>query len=240
MTVLLAATAAILFGLGTYLVLQRKLSRIIIGIALLSHGANVLMVGSGRRGSAPIVGNGDPAELADPLPQALALTSIVISFGVTALLLALAYRSWLLSSDDEVRDDLEDARIASHGALDEELAGMVGVDDEDGPDDVLDDAETGVAEAADVEGRAMTALVTLPIMLPLLAAAVSILVGRSRTVQRVLGLSTLTAVLAMSVALLVEVDRHGPWRSRPGDGRHRWASRSWPTGCRPSCWWSPR
>ena len=49
MTVLLAATAATLFGLGTYLVLQRKLSRI-IGIALLGHGANILMVTSGRRG----------------------------------------------------------------------------------------------------------------------------------------------------------------------------------------------
>ena len=122
MTVLLAATAAALFGIGTYLVLQRKLSRIIIGIALLSHGANVLMVGSGRRGRAPIVGNGDVDSLADPLPQALALTSIVISFGVTALLLALAYRSWLLTSDDEVQDDLEDERIAHRGAPDDDLS----------------------------------------------------------------------------------------------------------------------
>ena len=122
MTVLLAATAAALFGIGTYLVLQRKLSRIIIGIALLSHGANVLMVGAGRRGRAPIVGNGDVDSLADPLPQALALTSIVISFGVTALLLALAYRSWLLTSDDEVQDDLEDERIAHRGAPDDDLA----------------------------------------------------------------------------------------------------------------------
>jgi multicomponent Na+:H+ antiporter subunit C len=122
-TVLLAATAAALFGIGTYLVLQRKLSRIIIGIALLSHGANVLMVGSGRRGRAPIVGNGDADSLADPLPQALALTSIVISFGVTALLLALAYRSWLLTRDDEVQDDLEDERIARRGAPDDDLAG---------------------------------------------------------------------------------------------------------------------
>jgi len=114
MTVVLAATAAGLFGIGTYLVLQRKLSRVIIGIALLSHGANVLMVGSGRAGRAPLVGNGDPADLADPLPQALALTAIVIGFGVTALLLALAYRSWLLTSDDEVRDDIEDRRVAEH------------------------------------------------------------------------------------------------------------------------------
>ncbi len=133
MTVLLAATAATLFGIGTYLVLQRKLSRIIIGVALLSHGANVLMVSAGRAGRAPIVGNGAPDEMADPLPQALALTSIVISFGVTALLLALAYRSWLLSADDEVQDDIEDARIALGGAPD---------------DDVVDAADEDAAELA--------------------------------------------------------------------------------------------
>jgi multicomponent Na+:H+ antiporter subunit C len=120
-TVVLAATAATLFGIGTYLVLQRKLSRIIIGVALLTHGANVLMV-SGRPGRAPIIGNGPTAGLADPLPQALALTAIVISFGVTALLLALAYRSWILTADDDVQDDIEDARIARGGALDDDLA----------------------------------------------------------------------------------------------------------------------
>jgi multicomponent Na+:H+ antiporter subunit C len=130
MTVLLAATAAALFAVGTYLVLQRKLSRIIIGIALLGHGANVLMVSSGKRGRAPLIGNGPTDGLADPLPQALALTAIVISFGVTALLLALAYRSWLLTSDDEVQDDVEDRDVALHGAPDVELA-----DDEDADED---------------------------------------------------------------------------------------------------------
>jgi multicomponent Na+:H+ antiporter subunit C len=129
-TVLLAATAAALFGIGTYLVLQRKLSRIIIGIALLGHGANVLMVSSGERGRAPLIGNGPSEALADPLPQALALSAIVISFGVTALLLALAYRSWLLTSDDEVQDDVEDRDVALHGAPDVELA-----DDEDADED---------------------------------------------------------------------------------------------------------
>jgi multicomponent Na+:H+ antiporter subunit C len=130
MTVLLAATAAALFSIGTYLVLQRKLSRIIIGIALLGHGANVLMVSSGKRGRAPLIGNGPTDGLADPLPQALALTAIVISFGVTALLLALAYRSWLLTSDDEVQDDVEDRDVARHGAPDVELG-----DDEDADED---------------------------------------------------------------------------------------------------------
>lgn len=126
MTVLLAATAAALFGIGTYLVLQRKLSRIIIGVALLTHGANVLMVTSGDRGRAPLIGNGPTEGLADPLPQALALTAIVISFGVTALLLALAYRSWLLTSDDEVQDDVEDRDVAVHGFPGDEVD-----DDED-------------------------------------------------------------------------------------------------------------
>ena len=56
----------------------------------------------------------------------------------------------------------------------------------------------------------MTALVTLPVLLPLVGAALSILFGRSRRVQRTIALSTLTAVLGMAVALLVEVDRHGP------------------------------
>ncbi len=121
MSITLAATAAALFGIGTYLILQRKLSRIIIGLGLLTHGANVLMVTSGRRGVAPIIGAAPNAELADPLPQALALTAIVISFGTTMLLLALAYRSFQLTRDDEVVDDLEDRRIATEGALDEEV-----------------------------------------------------------------------------------------------------------------------
>lgn len=133
MTVMLAATAAALFGIGTYLVLQRKLSRIIIGIALLSHGANVLMVGSGDSGAAPIIGNDTFRDLADPMPQALALTAIVISFGVTSLLLALAYRSWLLSSDDEVQDDIEDDRIARRGAPDDDLADAGDPSDPDEP-----------------------------------------------------------------------------------------------------------
>ena len=135
MTVLLAATAAALFGIGTYLVLQRKLSRIIIGIALLGHGANVLMVTSGDRGRAPLIGNGPTEGLADPLPQALALTAIVISFGVTALLLALAYRSWLLTSDDEVQDDVEDRDVALHGAPDDDLDGTEGGADRERDDD---------------------------------------------------------------------------------------------------------
>lgn len=112
MSILLAATAAALFGIGTYLVLQRKLSRIIVGIGLISHGANLLLVTSGRRGRAPFIGSSDADGFADPLPHALTLTAIVIAFGITAFLLALAYRSWLLTDDDEVADDVDDLAVA--------------------------------------------------------------------------------------------------------------------------------
>jgi multicomponent Na+:H+ antiporter subunit C len=120
-TTLLAATAAMLFSIGTYLVLQRKLSRIIIGLGLLTHGGNLLLIAAGRRGNPPIVGSADSASFSDPLPQALALTAIVITFAVTALLLALAYRSWMLTHDDEVEDDVGDRDVARAEALHEEI-----------------------------------------------------------------------------------------------------------------------
>jgi multicomponent Na+:H+ antiporter subunit C len=109
--VLLAAAAALMFGIGTYLVLQRKLSRIIIGLGLLAHGANLLFITAGRRGAPALIADGETEAFSDPLPQALTLTAIVISFAVTALLLALAYRSWLLTRDDEVEHDLADIDI---------------------------------------------------------------------------------------------------------------------------------
>ncbi len=125
MSLVLAVSTAALFSLGTWLLLQRSLSRIIIGLGLLGHGANLLLMLSGeRRGVAPFVGSIGSSRPADPMPQALALTAIVIAFGVTAFLLALAYRSWQLTGDDLVEDDVEDRRIAREGdaAVDEEVA----------------------------------------------------------------------------------------------------------------------
>jgi multicomponent Na+:H+ antiporter subunit C len=133
----MAATAALLFGIGTYLLLQRKLSRVIVGLGLIGHGANVLFVNSGRRGLPPIIGQGDPSDFADPIPQSLVLTAIVIGFGTTALLLALAYRSWLLTNDDEVEDDIEDRIVASRGYADLELADeALLIDDAEESDDI--------------------------------------------------------------------------------------------------------
>jgi multicomponent Na+:H+ antiporter subunit C len=118
MSVVMGLAAAMLFAIGTYVVLQRKLSRIIIGLGLISHGANVLLLMSGERGTPPLIGRGDPESFSDPLPQALALTAIVITFAVTAFLLAMAYRSWMLTEDDEVQDDVGDRLIAAAGYRD--------------------------------------------------------------------------------------------------------------------------
>ena len=113
MTTVLASVAAVLFATGTYLVLQRELTRMLIGLSLLSHGANVvLLVATRDRGRPTFVdGRDDPSTFLDPLPQAFALTAIVITFGVTCFLLALAYRSWVLTQDDTVQDDPEDVRV---------------------------------------------------------------------------------------------------------------------------------
>jgi len=111
MTILLALVAAALFACGSWLLMQRRLSRIIIGIGLLGHGANMLLItAGGDGGAAPLIG-ADRAPYSDPLPQALGLTAVVITFGVTALLLALGFRSWQITGDDRVEDDLEDRLV---------------------------------------------------------------------------------------------------------------------------------
>lgn len=116
MTVTLAITAGVLFATGTFLLLQKRLSRIIVGLGLIAHGANLIILGSGRRpGVPPVIEDSVSGAYSDPLEQALVLTAIVITFGVTAFLLALAYRSWSETGSDEVEDDTEDVRIAHRG-----------------------------------------------------------------------------------------------------------------------------
>lgn len=99
---------------GTFLVTSRSLSRIVLGFALLGHAAVLALLASGgRAGAPPILDGVDAVDAANPLPQALALTAIVISFGLTLYLLALARRQQMLTGDDLVEDDVEDRRIAA-------------------------------------------------------------------------------------------------------------------------------
>jgi multicomponent Na+:H+ antiporter subunit C len=100
MDVLLALLAGLLSATGVYLLLQRSLLRMVFGIILLSNAANLVLLAAGRtlRAAPPIVPEGlaAPTEaVANPLPQALVLTAIVIGFGLAAFAFALLYRTYL-------------------------------------------------------------------------------------------------------------------------------------------------
>jgi len=110
MEILTALIVGILFGCGTYLLLKRTLLWIIVGLALYSHGANLLLMQVGLfRGIDPILKAGlKPESYTDPLPQALILTAIVIGFAATAFVLVLAYKIHqnLLTTDmDQLRGE---------------------------------------------------------------------------------------------------------------------------------------
>ena len=111
---ILMVFVGLLVAAGVYLTLERSLSRIFIGLSLMTNGINLLILAmGGSAGLPPLLGR-DADTVVDPLPQALILTSIVLSIGTTAFGLALAYRSWLLTGNDEVVDDIEDRRLARH------------------------------------------------------------------------------------------------------------------------------
>jgi multicomponent Na+:H+ antiporter subunit C len=112
MTFVLSIVVGTLFAGATYMMLRRSVVKLILGLVLLSHGTNLLLflMGDGVvRGDPPFIDyatGAASATAADPLPQALILTAIVISFGFTAFILALAYRA-----DQAVQsDDLDDMR----------------------------------------------------------------------------------------------------------------------------------
>ncbi|MFF3094685.1 Na(+)/H(+) antiporter subunit C [Streptomyces cyaneofuscatus] len=108
----LLVTAVVLCAVGAILMLTRPLTRILLGAVILSNGVNLLILAStGTAGAAPLLYGVDLRRVTDPLPQAIALTAIVITLGTTAFLLAMAYRSHQITGTDEVHDDLEDRRI---------------------------------------------------------------------------------------------------------------------------------
>ena len=94
MEILASLVVAVLFAGGVYLVLRARTFPVAIGLALLSYGVNLFLFFTGRlmTGAPPLAGGG-AAATADPLPQALVLTAIVIGFGMTAFVVALALRA---------------------------------------------------------------------------------------------------------------------------------------------------
>lgn len=132
----LIVVMAALFAAGVYAMLERSLTRVLIGFLLLGNAANLfLLIVMGQPGLAPF--SGAEGETSDPLPQALTLTAIVITFAVSAFLLALIYRSWQLGRADTVEDDEADIALRERAPADEDAIGVEStIEDED------DDATT--------------------------------------------------------------------------------------------------
>jgi multicomponent Na+:H+ antiporter subunit C len=149
-SLVLLVVMAVMYACGVYLMLERSMTRVLLGFLLVGNATNLLiLIMGGKSGFAPILGSDVTVEeMSDPLPQALILTAIVITFGVSAFLMALIYRSWRLSKDDDVDDDLDDVAMRdSQGITGEEV-------DFDNPTDETNDTEFGErAEAAVTDAR---------------------------------------------------------------------------------------
>ena len=137
-SLVLIVIMGVLFAAGVYAMLERSLTRVLIGFLLLGNATNLfLLVVMGRPGVAAFFGAAETEDMSDPLPQALALTAIVITFAVSAFLLALIYRSWQLGRADTVHDDEEDIALRDRGAAEEDQ-----MDDETSIENEDDDATT--------------------------------------------------------------------------------------------------
>ncbi len=107
MNLLFAASVGVLFGTGVYMLMRRSLVKLVMGLALLGHGANIVIYATSRplRGSPPLIDQGQkipPVPHSDPLPAALVLTAIVIGFGIVAYTIVLIKRAY----QDVGTDDL--------------------------------------------------------------------------------------------------------------------------------------
>lgn len=107
MEVLVATAIGVLTAGGVYLLLRLRTFPVILGLALLSYAVNVFLFASGRFAidMPPILSKYDTTSYTDPLPQALVLTAIVISFGMTAVLVMVALGAFLVADSDRIDDD---------------------------------------------------------------------------------------------------------------------------------------
>jgi multicomponent Na+:H+ antiporter subunit C len=115
-TVYSALVIAVVFASGTFLLLQRDLTRVVVGIILVSNSAALFIISSGlSRGVTPILPL-EGGEASDPLVQAMALTALVIGFGVAALLLAMVYRLYTTHETVDL-EEIADAEMREAEAL---------------------------------------------------------------------------------------------------------------------------
>lgn len=116
----LVIVSSVLIATGVYLFLARSLVRVLLGFLLMGNGVNLIfIIASGDAGAPPIVGAADDGTpMADPVPQAMVLTAIVITLAMIAFVLALAYRSSQLGRQDLIADDTESARLHAQAEAD--------------------------------------------------------------------------------------------------------------------------
>ena len=250
-TVVLPVIIGGLYAAGVYLLLDRSLTRVLIGFLLLGNATNLLLLSAGGSGGpAPILGYAEPDEMSDPLPQALILTAIVITFGISAFVLAMIYRSW--RAGRQTRSSATTRRTAAwragsaptptrstrttwpRGPARRHADSLAGRRVE-----TLRDGTTGSRPTTSRcplrGGRPVICVLTpLPVLLPLLGAAVALLVGgRHPRTQRTLSIAVLTAVLAVVRRAARHRRRDGP--AAVVRGRLAGAARAscWSsTGCR--------
>lgn len=167
MPLVLVAVMVVMFACGIYLMLDRALTRILLGFLLVGNATNLLIfMMSGSFGAAPLVGGADPADMSDPLPQAFILTAIVITFGISAFMLALIYRSWRLAHEheDRVRDDEDDIdlptstqQLTTEEVTDEDLAeSREFSDDSEAPEPDTNTQPTQVVDRSQTRGEGRT------------------------------------------------------------------------------------
>ena len=120
MILLLAGAIGVLFGTGAYLLLKPDLFRIVVGIVLVANAANLTLMASGLgRDRSPILPVTEGEQISDPLVQAMTITAVVIGFGVTALMLCLAYRVYASSRTVDL-DELSHAEARHEQELERE------------------------------------------------------------------------------------------------------------------------
>ena len=109
MEILMASAVGVLTAAGVYLILRQRTFPVILGTAFISYAVNIFLFASGRLAvnQPPVLVDG-VTTYTDPLPQALVLTAIVISFGMTAVVVMVALGAYLSSRDDHIDDQPED------------------------------------------------------------------------------------------------------------------------------------
>lgn len=150
----LFAAIAVMVATGVYLLLDRSLTRMLMGIILFGNAVNLLLLAlSSPPGNPPIVGYFSEGRLteADPLAQAMILTAIVITMGMAAFILALAYRSFTINTDDEVDDDPEDTKV-----LERDVDVAADDPDYDASDDPITGAPSALGDAYGPDGELLS------------------------------------------------------------------------------------